>query len=143
MDIIERFRAALSERDLGALKDLLAPGIRLFTPAKVAPLEGREAILGVFGVLLGRVFDDFRCVGEVNGATEKSRGRKASTHILIFRTKVSGRLAHGIYLIHLDEYGLIDELSVMVRPQAAVDALGAAVRDRPRAEVSTGAWHAA
>lgn len=143
MDTIERFRAAVSERDLGALKDLLAPGIRFFAPAKGAPLHGREAILGVFEVLLRRIFQDFRCVGEVNGTAGDSAGRRASTHILIFRTTVSNRLAHGIFLIHLDEDGLIDEVTVMVRPQAAVDAVGEAVRTGLRAEAGHGRSNAA
>src|SRR4051794_33159459 len=117
MDTIQRFRAAVAEGDLDALKDLLAPGIRLFTPAKTAPLKGRALFLGVFDVLIRRVFEDFHCVGEVNGTAENSEGRKGTTHILIFRTKVSGKLAHGINLIHLDDNGLIEELTVMVRPQ--------------------------
>lgn len=134
MDTIQRFRAAVAEGDLGALKDLLAPGVRLFAPARTAPLKGRALFLGVFDVLIRRVFDGFRCMGEVNGTAENSEGRKASTHILIFRTKISGKLAHGINLIHLDENGLIEELTVMVRPQVAVDALGDAVLDGIRAE---------
>lgn len=134
MDTIQRFRAAVAERDLDALKDLLAPGIRLFTPAKTAPLKGRALFLGVFDVLIRRVFEDFRCVGEVNGTAENSAGRKTSAHILIFRTKVSRKLAHGISLIHLDENGLIEELTVMVRPQVAVAAVWDAVLDGIRAE---------
>lgn len=130
METIQRFRAAVAERDLGALKDLLAPGVRFFTPARATPIEARAAVLAAFGVLVRRVFEDFQCVGEVNGTAENSTGAKASTHILIFRTRVSGKVAHGIYLIQLDENGVIDELTVMVRPQAAVDALGEAVLGR-------------
>ncbi|WP_239488268.1 nuclear transport factor 2 family protein, partial [Streptomyces durocortorensis] len=71
---VDRFRAAVDHRDLGALDDLFTEDIRLYSPVKFTPFEGRPAVLGLFGVLL-RTFEDFRYVGEFAGASQTSAPR--------------------------------------------------------------------
>ncbi|HKS44405.1 MAG TPA: nuclear transport factor 2 family protein [Amycolatopsis sp.] len=129
MNTFERFRDAVDRRDHDTMRDLLAPGVRFFSPVRFTPYVGRELVFRVFGVLMRRVFDnnDYRYVGEVSGRAETSAGRKASTHILIFRGTVRGRQVHGIDLIQLNDDGLVEEVTVMVRPQTALTALGDAV----------------
>lgn len=122
-----RFRAAVEKRDLTALTELFTADIRLYSPVKFTPFEGREAVLGLFGVLL-RTFEDFRYVGEFAGTSHTgSDGAEAESAVLLFRTVVNGKEIHGIDLLHFDEAGLIKEFTVMVRPQSAVQALGQAV----------------
>lgn len=124
---VDRFRAAVDRRDLDALSDLFTEDIRLYSPVKFTPFEGRPMVLGLFGVLL-RVFEDFRYVGEFAGASRTSAdGAEAPSAVLLFRATVGGREIHGIDLLHLDDDGLIKEFTVMVRPQSAVQALGEAV----------------
>ncbi|CAD5918104.1 MULTISPECIES: nuclear transport factor 2 family protein [Streptomyces] len=124
---VDRFRTAVDTRDLSALDDLFTEDIRLYSPVKFTPFEGRPMVLGLFGVLL-RTFEDFRYVGEFAGTAQTSvDGAEAPAAILLFRATVNGKEIHGIDLVHLAEDGRIKEFTVMVRPQSAVHALGEAV----------------
>ncbi|MGY5003372.1 nuclear transport factor 2 family protein [Streptomyces griseus] len=124
---VDRFRAAVDNRDLGALDDLFTEDIQLYSPVKFTPFEGRPAVLGLFGVLL-RTFEDFRYVGEFAGASQTSADEsEAPSAVLLFRATVGGKEIHGIDLLHLAEDGRIKEFTVMVRPASAVQALGEAV----------------
>lgn len=127
METAERFRAAVEKRDLSALEDLFTEDIRLYSPVKFRPFEGRPMVLGLFGVLL-RVFEDLRYVGHFEGATETSAdGAQAPSAVLPFRATVDGKDIHGIDMLHFDGAGRIKEFTVMVRPQSAVHTLGQAV----------------
>ncbi|MFD5061855.1 nuclear transport factor 2 family protein [Streptomyces sp. NPDC058394] len=127
METAERFRTVVEKRDLAALEDLFTEDIRLYSPVKFTPFEGKPMVLGLFGVLL-RTFEDFRYIGHFEGAAETSTdGEEAPSAILLFRATVHGTQIHGIDLLQFDETGRIKEFTVMVRPQSAVHALGEAV----------------
>ncbi|MFF3325279.1 nuclear transport factor 2 family protein [Streptomyces sp. NPDC002889] len=127
METAERFRAAVEKGDLAALDDLFTEDIRLYSPVKFTPFEGKPMVLGLFGVLL-RTFEDFRYVGELEGAAETSAdGTEAPSTVLLFRATVNGKQIHGIDLLQFDGTGRVKEFTVMVRPQSAVHALGQAV----------------
>ncbi|WP_412079648.1 nuclear transport factor 2 family protein (plasmid) [Streptomyces xanthophaeus] len=127
METAERFRAAVEKRDLAALEDLFTEDIRLNSPVKFTPFEGRPMVLGLFGVLL-RVFEDLRYVGRFEGTAETSAdGEHAPGVILPFRATLDGKEIHGIDLLQFDETGRVKEFTVMVRPQSAVQVLGEAV----------------
>ncbi|HCA88419.1 MAG TPA: serine/arginine repetitive matrix protein 1, partial [Streptomyces sp.] len=101
--------------------------VRLYSPVKFSPFEGRPMVLGLFGVLL-RTFEDFRYVGQFDGTAETSAdGKEAPSAILLFRATVNGKQIHGMDLLQFDTEGRIKEFTVMVRPQSAVQALGEAV----------------
>jgi len=124
---VDRFRTAVDTRDLAALDDLFTEDIRLYSPVKFTPFEGRPMVIGLFGVLL-RTFENFRYVGEFAGTAQTSAdGAEAAAAVLLFRATVNGKEIHGIDLVHLAEDGRIKEFTVMVRPQSAVHALGEAV----------------
>lgn len=127
MTTADRFRAAVENNDLGALDDLFTEDVRLYSPVKFRPFEGRPMVLGLFGVLL-RTFEDFRYVGEFAGDSQTTAdGTEAPSTVLLFRATVGGREIHGIDLLHLDEDGRIKEFTVMVRPLSAVRTLSEAV----------------
>ncbi|MFJ6632887.1 nuclear transport factor 2 family protein [Streptomyces sp. NPDC091376] len=127
METADRFRAAVEKRDLGALDDLFTEDVRLYSPVKFTPFEGRAMVLGLFGVLL-RTFEGFHYVGRFDGTAETSAdGTEAPSEILMFRAEVQGKQIHGIDLLQFDDAGRIKEFTVMVRPQSAVHALGEAV----------------
>ncbi|WP_020673929.1 nuclear transport factor 2 family protein [Amycolatopsis nigrescens] len=127
MTSIARFRTAVEQRDIAALDSLFAPDVRFFSPVKFTPFEGHAMVLAVFGVLLRRVFTEFRYTGELQGEAQTFAGEPADSHVLVFRAVVDGKQIHGIDLVHLDEQGLIKEFTVMVRPLSAVTALSDAV----------------
>ncbi|MFG2826435.1 nuclear transport factor 2 family protein [Streptomyces sp. NPDC048434] len=125
----DRFKAAVEAQELSAVEELFTEDVRLYSPVKFTPFEGRPMVLGLFGVLL-RTFQDFRYVGELAGSAETAAGAdggSADSTILIFRATVNGKQIHGIDLLQFDEAGRIKEFTVMVRPQSAVQALGEAV----------------
>ncbi|WP_043262778.1 nuclear transport factor 2 family protein [Streptomyces sp. CT34] len=127
MNAAERFRAAVDHRDLATMKDLFTDDIRLYSPVKFQPFEGKAMVLGLFGVLL-RTFENFRYIGQFAGTAETSSdGTAAPSTVLLFRATVGGKQIHGIDLLHFDDNGRIKEFTVMVRPQSAVQALGEAV----------------
>ncbi|MFJ2589086.1 nuclear transport factor 2 family protein [Streptomyces sp. NPDC087538] len=129
VETTERFRAAVEKGELALLSDLFTEDIRLYSPVKFTPFEGRPMVLGLFGVLL-RTFEDFRYVGHFEGTAETSAdGEEAPSTVLLFRATVNGKQIHGIDLLQFDGAGRIKEFTVMVRPQSAVHALGQAVLD--------------
>ena len=67
---------------------------------------------------LGRVFEDFRYVNEINEGADSA---------LIFETSVDGVSLNGCDFIHVNEEGFIDTFTVMVRPLTASNALSAAM----------------
>ncbi|MBW8698635.1 hypothetical protein MBT84_03480 [Streptomyces sp. MBT84] len=127
MATTDRFRDAVDNRDLAALEDLFTEDIHLYSPVKFTPFEGKQMVLGLFGVLF-RTFEDFRYIGDLSGTAQTSGdGTAAPSTILLFRAKAGGKEIHGIDLLHFDDDGRIKEFTVMVRPQSAVHALGEAV----------------
>ncbi|MFI2185604.1 nuclear transport factor 2 family protein [Streptomyces sioyaensis] len=127
----DRFKAAVEARELDVLDELFTDDVRLYSPVKFTPFEGRPMVLGLFGVLL-RTFEDFRYVGELTGSAQTAAGAdggSVDSAVLIFRATVRGKQIHGIDLLQFDEAGRIKEFTVMVRPQSAVQALGEAVLD--------------
>ncbi|NGO75503.1 nuclear transport factor 2 family protein [Streptomyces sp. YC504] len=121
------FRAAVEAGDLAALEALFTEDVRLYSPVKFRPFEGREMVLGLFGVLL-RTFEDFHYVGELEGAARTNADDEtAPAEALLFRTVVDGKQVHGMDLLQFDEDGKIKEFTVMVRPQSAAQAVQQAV----------------
>jgi len=116
---MKEFRAAVEAGDFAALGDLLADDVVFRSPVAFKPYEGQPIVAAILrGV--GRVFQDFRYVREL--ADDDGLGSA-----LIFETNVDGISLNGIDLIRLNDAGLISELTVMVRPLSAANALAAAM----------------
>lgn len=133
MSTAERFRAAVDSRDLAALEGMFTEDVRLNSPVKWKPFEGRPMVLALFGVLL-RTFEDFRYVGRFTGSAQPGgEGAEGPAAVLEFRCTVNGRQVHGIDMLHFDTedpedpQARIKEISVMIRPQSAVQTVGEAV----------------
>lgn len=128
MAIADRFRAAVESRDLRALQELLAEDVRVYSPVKFRPFEGRDMVMGLFGVL-DRTFEDVHYCGRLDGAAEThGEGVRLPTTALPFQATVKGREVHGIDLLHLDGGRRIAEITVMVRPQSAMQLVADAIR---------------
>ena len=114
---MRQFRAAVEAGDFAALADLLADDVVFRSPVAFTPYTGKPIVAAILrGV--GRVFTDFRYVRELEAPDGSA---------LVFETVVDGVSVHGIDLIVLDDHGLISELTVMVRPLSAANALAAAM----------------
>jgi SnoaL-like domain len=111
------FRQAVEARDLDAMRGLLADRVVFNSPVAHQPLEGREFVAQVLA-FAAATFEDFRYVDEVADGASVA---------LIFRARVGDRELQGLDLVHTDADGLVDELTVMVRPMSGLVALAEAM----------------
>lgn len=113
------FREAVEKLDLDAAEALLAPDVVFTSPVVFKPYAGK-AITAAILRAVSEVFQDFRYVREINDVNGRD-------HALVFTARVGDREINGCDFIHLDENGLIDEFTVMVRPLSGTQALAAAM----------------
>ncbi|MFI7501038.1 nuclear transport factor 2 family protein [Streptomyces sp. NPDC049687] len=116
------FREAVEAGDLDAVEALLAEDVVFTSPVVFKPYAGK-AITAAILRAVSRVFEDFRYERELT----EGEGRD---HALVFTARVGDRTLSGCDFIHLNEDGLIDELTVMVRPLSGAQALAAAMGAR-------------
>ncbi|MFJ5733181.1 nuclear transport factor 2 family protein [Streptomyces paradoxus] len=116
------FREAVEKLDLDAAEALLAPDVVFTSPVVFKPYAGK-AITAAILRAVSEVFQDFRYVREINDVNGRD-------HALVFTARVGDREINGCDFIHLDEDGLIDELTVMVRPLSGAQALAAAMGEQ-------------
>ncbi len=113
------FRAAVEARDPDAIAAALADDVVFRSPVAFKPYPGKAITAAILrGVL--RVFEDFRYVRELSG----DGGRD---HALVFTARIGDVAVEGCDFLHLDDSGLIDEFTVMVRPLSAAQTLAAAM----------------
>ncbi len=113
---MKAFRDAVEAGDFDGLGDLLAADVVFRSPVAFKPYEGKPIVAAILrGV--GRVFEDFRYVDQVVDG---------DSSVLVFQTRVGDVTIHGADFIHVRD-GLIDELTVMVRPLSAAHALADAM----------------
>ncbi|MDH6218973.1 nuclear transport factor 2 family protein [Streptomyces pseudovenezuelae] len=113
------FREAVEAGDLDAVEALLAEDVVFTSPVVFKPYPGKAITTAILRAV-SRVFEDFRYESELAGADGRD-------HALVFAARVGDRELSGCDFIHVDEDGLIDELTVMVRPLSGAQALAAAM----------------
>ena len=114
------FRAAVENRDLAAVSALLADDVVFRSPVSFRPFVGRDTVTEVLGHVLA-VFEAFRYVDELAGD---------GSHALVFAATVGGRDVEGLDHLRFGQDGVIDELTVMLRPLSAVIAMAEAMGPR-------------
>jgi hypothetical protein len=113
------FREAVEAQDMDAVEALLAKDVVFTSPVVFKPYPGKAITAAILhGV--ARVFEDFRYVREIGDPD-------GSDSALMFAARVGDRELTGCDFIHVNEEGLIDELTVMVRPLSGAQALQAAM----------------
>jgi hypothetical protein len=125
------FRQAIEARDMAGIEALFAENAVCNSPVAYRPYSGR-ALSAAIVRGAARVFEDFRYVREISSADGRD-------HALVFRATVDGKEIHGCDFLHHDDDGLIDELTVMVRPLSGANALAEAMEaqfDQIRQEAS-------
>jgi ketosteroid isomerase-like protein len=111
------FRAAVETHDLDALSDCLAEDVVLNSPVSFRPFAGRDAVSQVLR-FVAATFEDFTYTAEL------ADGDRVA---LIFQARVGDKQVQGLDLLHTGADGLVDELTVMVRPLSGVIALAEAM----------------
>lgn len=111
------FRDAVVAHDHDALVATLAPDVTFSSPAVFKPYEGRDTLTVILGAVL-RVFEDFRYIDELHGE---------DSAMLRFRAVVGGREVEGVDLLKVGPDGLVTDLTVLIRPLSALQAVAAAM----------------
>lgn len=106
------FRAAVEARSLDQLSAALAPDVTFRSPAVHAPYQGRDLVLGILGAVL-EVFEDFAYQNEI---------RDGADEVLRFRARVGDREVDGVDIVTYAD-GVVTELTVMIRPFSALQAV--------------------
>ncbi|MER6476331.1 nuclear transport factor 2 family protein [Streptomyces filamentosus] len=113
------FRTAVENRDEAAIEALLAEDVVFTSPIAFKPYPGKAVTAAILRAVM-RVLEDFTYVREI----ADPGGRD---HALVFTATVDGKRIQGCDFLHLDEDGLIDDFTVMVRPLSAAQALATAM----------------
>lgn len=117
----DSFRIAVEARQIDAIAEAFTEDAVLHSPVSFKPVEGRAAIRALFTVLL-EVLADFRYTDQL----ESNDG----THGLIFRGRIGDRELEGLDLLRFDASDKIHDMTVMVRPRSAIEALRLEVGSR-------------
>ncbi len=123
----DRFRAAVERGDVDQAGALFHEHAVFRSPVLFTPYEGRDQVVKVLRAaehVLG-VGGSFRYVHQLEDPD-------ARVAILEFATEVDGREVEGIDKLTFDEDGLITELTVMLRPASALQAVGARMAEELR-----------
>lgn len=116
------FRAAVEERDEGAIQAMLADDVVFTSPVAFKPYVGKPITAAILrGVL--RLFEDFHYIREIAGANGRD-------HAFVFETAIAGApgvKVTGCDFLHFNDDGLIDDFMVMVRPLSGATALSDAM----------------
>ena len=106
------FRLAAEAKDLEAMTATLREDVVLHSPILFRGFEGREIVLGVL-THVAATLEGFRYTDEL---------AEGDTVVLRFKARVGDRELEGIDFLELDEDGLVEELTVFMRPMSALTA---------------------
>jgi hypothetical protein len=106
------FRRAVESRQIERIGELLADDVVLHSPVTFKPYHGRDAVMGIINAV-STILDDF--------TYQRQLGTAAGVdHALVFGARVGELSIQGCDFLHTNADGLIDELTVMLRPLKAV-----------------------
>jgi SnoaL-like domain len=118
--LADSFRQAAESGDHGKLVGALAEDVVFRSPIVFKPYEGRDAVAPILAAVF-TVFEDFRYVDQLEGENSAT---------LLFKARVGDRELDGLDYLRFGEDGLVSELTVMVRPLSAANALAETMRAR-------------
>jgi hypothetical protein len=117
---LDEWHRIVAEKDVDALRGVLAPDVTLGAPPYWRKLEGREIVQHLLGLI----------VDTIEGFTYHREWQDGRELALEFSGRVGALELQGIDLISLDERLRIRNLDVMIRPINAAVALREAIAPR-------------
>jgi len=116
------FRRAVEARELGSVGELLTEDVVLHSPIAFRPYQGRQMVAGIIN-LVASILEDFTFQREIGEESDDD-------HALVFGARIGDLSIQGCDFLHTNHDGLIDELTVMLRPLRAVHAFEEQMRTR-------------
>jgi hypothetical protein len=110
---LDEWHRIVAARDVEGLTGVLAPDVRLGAPPYWTPLEGREIVHHLLGLIIHTI-DDFTYHREWQDGRELA---------LEFRGHVGDGQLQGIDLITLNDRDQIQKLDVLIRPANVLESL--------------------
>ncbi len=126
--MLEQLGQALAAGDVAAMVAMMADDVALRVAVYDTPFEGVQAAAQILGIVLDGVVHNIKLIDTIGGDSDAA--------VLLFSAQVAGYpgRADGLLVTRTDEAGRIVELTVFVRPLAALQALademGLRLRDR-------------
>jgi SnoaL-like domain len=114
------FRAAVESGQFDTIGGIFTEDVVLHSPIAHRPYQGREMVAAIVRTV-SEVLQGFRF--------EKELGDTAGDRALMFRATVSDLEIQGCDFVHTREDGLIDEITVMLRPLKAVTVFAERMRE--------------
>lgn len=108
------FRRAVEAREFERIRELLVEDVVLRSPISFKPYRGRELVARIVNIV-ATIFEDFAYQREIGAETDDD-------HALVFGARIGELSIQGCDFLHTNADGLIDELTVMLRPLRAVHA---------------------
>jgi SnoaL-like domain len=108
------FRRAVEAGDLDRIGELFAEDVVLHSPIAYRPYQGREMVAKIVNIV-ATIFEDFAYQREIGAETDDD-------HALVFGARVGELSIQGCDFLHTNADGMIDELTVMLRPLRAAQA---------------------
>jgi hypothetical protein len=109
---VHAFRAAVESGQFDTIGNLFAEDAVLHSPIAHGPYHGRTVIAAII-CAVANTLNDFRFDKEM-------RGEQGGDHALMFNATVDELQIQGCDFVHTRADGLIDEITVMLRPLKAV-----------------------
>ena len=120
---IEGFRLAIEGRAPGGLTGVLAEDVVLRSPAVIeSAYPGRELVATTLGMALETLKDLW--------VADQLASPDGSTHTLIVEGRVARYRLQGCFYLTVDDAGLIADVTFMLRPLHAVEALVSAMASK-------------
>jgi len=120
MSVGSDFRAAVEAHDLDAMSACLSNDVEFFSPVALKPFVTKPVVTALLG-FVSETFEDFVYVDEIE---------QGNSYMLRFSARVGDKAIDGVDLLELDDEGLINRFSVMIRPLSAAHAMADAMAAR-------------
>jgi len=120
MSVGSDFRAAVEAHDLDAMSACLSNDVEFFSPVAFKPFVTKPVVTALLG-FVSETFEDFVYVDEIE---------QGNSYMLRFSARVGDKAIDGVDLLELDDEGLINRFSVMIRPLSAAHAMADAMAAR-------------
>lgn len=118
--MLEQLAQGFTAGDADAMVATMADDVTLRVAVHDAPYEGVQAAAQIFGVVLDGVLDDIEVFDTIRGDSD-------AAVVLRFSAQVAGHpgRADGLLVVRPDDDGRVTDLTVFLRPLAALQALDA------------------
>ncbi len=114
------FRTAVEAHDLDGMSACLADDVEFFSPVAFKPFVSKPVVTALLGFVMDS-FEEFVYVDDIE---------QGKSHMLRFSARVGDKAIDGVDLMEMDDAGLINRFSVMIRPLSAAHAMADAMSER-------------